>query len=58
MPGWMLRYGAAFRTRISEDYLEEGNINQALIDWDTFIPQPYAYLSGEELFAKFTALIE
>jgi hypothetical protein len=58
MPGWMLRSGAAFSTRISEDYLEDGNISQAIIDWDTFTPQSYTYLSGEELFAKLTAIVQ
>jgi hypothetical protein len=58
MPGWMLRSGAAFSTRIPEDYLDDGNINHAFNDWDTFIPQSYTYLSGEELFAKLTAFIQ
>ncbi len=58
MPGWMLRPDAAFSTRIFDEYLENDNIGQAVIDWNTFIPQSYTYLSGEELFAKLTAIVQ
>lgn len=58
MPGWMLRPNVAFSTRISDEHLENGNISQAIIDWDTFIPQSYTYLSEEELFAKLTAIVQ
>ena len=52
MPGWMLRPGAAFRTKIPEDFVEEGNIDRENIDWGIFRPQPYTYLSQEELFGE------
>jgi type I restriction-modification system DNA methylase subunit len=58
MPGWLLRPNAAFRTKISDEYVEEGNIDQAIIDWSTFSPQPHTYLSEEELFAKFTTILQ
>src|SRR5579859_3837344 len=33
MPGWMLRPGAAFRTKIPEGFVEEGSIARENIDW-------------------------
>jgi type I restriction-modification system DNA methylase subunit len=58
MPGWMLRPDAAFSTRILDEYLENGNIDQAVINWDTFKPQSYTYLSKEELFTKLTTIVQ
>lgn len=52
MPGWMLRPGAAFRTKIPEDFVEEGNIDRENIDWGIFHPQPYTYMDQEELFGE------
>ena len=52
MPGWLLRPGAAFRTKISEGFVEEGSIDRENIDWGTFHPQPYTYMSQEELFEE------
>src|SRR5260370_1856079 len=57
MPVWMLRPNAAFRTEIPDEYFEHGSMDQSMVDWSTFSPQPYTYLSKEELFAKFTALL-
>ena len=57
MPGWMLRSGAAFRTKISARYLDEDRIEPETIDWGTFRPQPYTYMSEEELFAKLSDLL-
>ncbi len=57
MPGWMLRSGAAFRTKISDRYLDEDRIGPETIDWGIFRPQPYTYMSEEELFAKLSNLL-
>ena len=45
MPGWMLREGAAFRTKIPDIYLDVDRIDSEAIDWGAFRPQPYAYMS-------------
>ncbi len=57
MPGWMLRAGAAFRTKIPARYLDADQIDPEAIDWGTFRPQPYAYMSGEDLFAELSNLL-
>ena len=58
MPGWMLRPNAAFRTKIPDEYVEEGSIGQFIANWGLFSPQPYTYLSGEGLFARLTTIFE
>ena len=57
MPGWMLRSGAAFRTKIPSIYLDEDRIEPETIDWGIFRPQPYTYMSEEELFAELSNLL-
>ena len=52
MPGWMLRADAAFRTKIADKYVDEGRIDSMAVDWGMFRPQPYMYMSEEELFEK------
>lgn len=57
MPGWMLRSGATFRTQIPASYLDEDRIEPETLDWGTFRPQPYTYMSEEELFAELSNLL-
>lgn len=57
MPGWMLRPNAAFRTKILEDYVEEGRIDEDIIDWGIFRPQPNTFMSQEELFEELSTLL-
>jgi tRNA1(Val) A37 N6-methylase TrmN6 len=57
MPGWILRPGVAFRTKIPEDFVEEGRIDKENIHWGIFRPQPYTYLSQEELFERLANLL-
>lgn len=57
MPGWMLRSGATFRTRIPDKYLDEDRIEPENIDWGTFQPQPYIYMNERELFAELSHLL-
>lgn len=57
MPGWMLRKGAAFRTKMPARYLDEDRIDPETIDWGAFRPQPYTYMSEEELFAELSDLL-
>jgi len=49
MPGWMLHPGAAFLTKIPGEYLDNGIIDRDAINWGKFYPQPYMYMSEEEL---------
>ncbi len=58
MPGWMLRPGAAFRTKISDGYIDEGKIDPDTTDWGTFRPQPYTYMSEEELLEELSNLLQ
>jgi len=57
MPGWMLRPGIAFRTEIPSKYIKEGIIDTDTTTWGTFRPQPYTYMSEEELLGQFTSLL-
>jgi len=57
MPGWMLRSGAAFRTKIPDVYLDDGNIDPGNANWGTFRPQPYTYMSEEDLFVELSKLL-
>src|SRR6266849_2666759 len=57
MPGWMLRPGVAFRTEIPRKYSKQGIIDIDTTIWGTFRPQPYTYMSEEELFGQFTGLL-
>jgi N-6 DNA Methylase len=57
MPGWMLRPGIAFRTEIPRQYTKQGIIDTDTTAWGTFRPQPYTYMSEEELLGQFTSLL-
>lgn len=54
MPGWILRSGAAFRTKIPALYLDNDRIDPDNVDWGQFRPQPYTYMSEEELLTEFS----
>jgi hypothetical protein len=58
MPGWMLRPSAAFRTKIPDGYVDEGKIDPDTTDWGTFRPQPYTYMSEEELLEELSNLLQ
>ena len=58
MPGWMLRPGAAFRTKIPRDYVTVGRIDPDTTDWGVFRPQPYTYMSEEDLFAELSHILQ
>jgi len=58
MPGWMLRPGAAFRTKVPDGYIDEGKIDPATTDWGFFRPQPYTYMSEEELLEELSNLLQ
>jgi type I restriction-modification system DNA methylase subunit len=57
MPGWMLRPDMAFRTEIPHRYVKRGIIDPATNSWGTFRPQPYTYMSEEELLEGFADLL-
>ncbi len=57
MPGWMLRPDVSFRTEIPRKYIKHGAIDANSTAWGTFRPQPYTYLSEEELLEKFASLL-
>lgn len=57
MPGWMLRPGVAFRTKIPDVYLDDGSINPSNADWGMFRPQPYTYMSEEDLLVELSKLL-
>lgn len=58
MPGWMLRTNVAFRTEIPYRYVKHGIIDTTTISWGTFRPQPYTYMSEEELLEGFADLLD
>ena len=49
MPGWLLRPNAAFFTKIPEKYRAQRHIEPQACAWGTFYPQPYVYMTEEEL---------
>jgi len=49
MPGWLLRSGAAFLTLFPREYRRRRRIEPENIDWAYFRPQPYMYMSAEDL---------
>ena len=57
MPGWMLRPGAALRTKIPVSYVKDGIIDPTNADWSIFRPQPYTYMSEEELLRELSNLL-
>jgi hypothetical protein len=58
MPGWLLRSSMAFYTRVPRTYVKQNHIDFTAVDWDTFHPQTYAYLSEIELMEDFANLFE
>jgi hypothetical protein len=57
MPGWFLRPGIEFYTKIPRRYVDQEHINFGNIDWDTFHPQMYTYMSEAELMEDFAKLL-
>ncbi len=57
MPGWILRPGIAFRTETPRKYIKDGIIDTDTPAWGIFRPQPYTYMSEEELLGQFTSLL-
>src|SRR5260370_14602605 len=57
MPGWMLRPEAAFCTEIPYRYVKCGIIDPTTTSWGIFRPQPYTYMSEEELIEGFASLL-
>jgi len=49
MPGWLLRPNAAFLTKIPRDYRRQKKIDPDTYDWGAFRPQPYMYMTNEDL---------
>jgi N-6 DNA Methylase len=57
MPGWLLRPGTEFYTKIPRHYVDQEYISFNNIDWDTFHPQMYTYLSEVDLMEDFANLL-
>ena len=53
MPGWMLRPGAAFRARISEESYRQESLDGVV--WENIVPQEYTYLTEDELLDQLNA---
>jgi hypothetical protein len=58
MPGWLLRPGIEFYTKIPRKYVEQEHIDAANIDWNTFQPQMYTYMNEIELMEDFANLLK
>ncbi len=58
MPGWMLRPGAAFRTKIPREHVKDGFIRPDTIDWGIFHAQSYTYMTEEELLAELSSILQ
>lgn len=58
MPGWLLRPEVEFYTKLPFDYVEQERIPFENIDWDTFYPQTYTYMSEDELMNSFAKLAQ
>lgn len=58
MPGWLLRPGIEFYTRIPRKYVEQERINPANSDWNAFHPQMYTYMSEVEIMQDFASLLD
>ncbi len=58
MPGWMLRPGAEFYTKVPRNAVRQGHIDFDNVDWDVFYPQTYTYLSEVELMQDFARLLQ
>ncbi len=53
MPGWMLRPGAVFRARISEENYRRQSLDDVV--WAHIIPQEYTYLTEDQLLDRLDA---
>jgi hypothetical protein len=58
MPGWLLRTDAEFYTQIPRKYVKQDHIDFDAVDWDTFRPQMYTYMSEVEILEDFTKLLQ
>lgn len=58
MPGWLLRPGVEFHTKIPRLYVEQEYISFEANDWNIFYPQMYTYMSEVELLEDFAELLE
>lgn len=58
MPGWMLRKAAAFHVKIPYQQAEMGFLGSDFSDWGRFEPQPYTYLSEDELLDEIVDVFE
>jgi len=56
MPGWMLRPGAEFRARVSDELYRQRTL--AGVEWAWIRPQEYAYLTEEELLKRISASLQ
>lgn len=52
MPGWLLRPNAAFLTKIPREYRRQKKIDPNTYDWGVFRPQPYMYMTNEDLLEE------
>jgi hypothetical protein len=57
MPGWLLRPGVEFYTKIPRQYVEQEHIDFETNAWNTFHPQMYTYMSEIELMQDFAQLL-
>jgi hypothetical protein len=58
MPGWLLRPGIEFYTKIPRKYVEQERIDLTNIDWNAFHPQMYTYMSEAEIMQDFANLLD
>lgn len=49
MPGWLLRPNATFLTKIPRESRRQKKIDPDMYDWGIFRPQPYMYMTNEDL---------
>jgi hypothetical protein len=57
MPGWFLRPGMEFYTKIPRTYVDQEQIDFENSDWNAFHPQMYTYMSEIELMEDFAKLL-
>jgi len=57
MPGWLLRPGAEFYTKIPRRYVRQDHIDFDTVNWNTFHPQMYTYMSEIDLMKAFAKLM-
>lgn len=58
MPGWLLRPGVEFYTKIPREYVEQEHIDPANVDWNTFRPQMFTYMNEIELMEDFANFLK